>query len=183
MHLFFTEENKIIDKGMSRDLLYKAIVRYSEISGREIPTEEIIDNLKSTENGKPYIEKFPSFSISHTENIWGVIFSEKNCGLDIQVVKNGDFIKIGEKVFSKNDVEKIKKLGEKAFFRLWARKEAYIKAFGGTIFEGVPDLFSPEDRLHVNGYTVFDIELIGETYSAICVEGIVESLKLEKVRL
>lgn len=183
MHLFFTEEDRKIDKKLSRHLLKKAIVRYSKISGREISSEGTLNNLKLTDKGKPYIEGFSHFSISHTENIWAVIFSEKKCGLDIQVRKNGDFIKVGEKVFSENDVEKIREFGEKAFFKLWTRKEAYVKALGESIFEEVPELFTGDNKIHLNGYTVFDIELGSDIFSSVCIEGVMDEINLEKVKL
>lgn len=183
MYLFYSEENRIINKEISRNLLYASIKRYFDMLGGEIPSKRILNNLKYTDKGKPYIDDFINFSISHTENIWAIIFYEKNCGLDIQVSRTGDFVKIGERVFSKSDVLKIKECGDKVFFKLWTRKEAYIKALGGTIFEEVPELFNLDNKIYLNGYTIFDFDLINDLYSSVCIEGIQENLNIKKVKL
>lgn len=183
MYLFYSEENRIINKEISRNLLYASIKKYFDISGGEIPSKRILNNLNYTDKGKPYIDDFINFSISHTKNIWAIVFYEKNCGLDIQASQKGDLIKIGERVFSKSDLLKIKEHGDKAFFKLWTRKEAYIKALGGTIFEEAPELFNLDNKIYVNGYTIFDFDLISDVYSSVCIEGIQEKLNIKKVKL
>lgn len=179
MHLFYfikDEKREIQKKYSSRELLYKAIDEYCSITGEEISDKRKRD-IKLNKNGKPYIDDFANFSISHTENIWAVIFSKKNCGLDIQVPKNGKLEKMGEKVFNKKDNLIIKKAREKAFFKLWTRKEAYVKALGETIFTEVPSLWTEDNKVYLDGYTIFDINFIEGIYSAISIEGILEEIK------
>lgn len=179
MHLFYfirDEKRENHKKYSSRELLYKAIDKYCKGTCEDISDKRKRD-IKLNKNGKPYIDDFANFSISHTENIWVVIFSKKICGLDIQVPRNGKLKKMGEKIFSEQDNLIIKKKGEPAFFKLWTRKEAYVKALGETIFTEVPSLWTEDNKVYLDGYTIFDINFIEGIYSAISIEGILEEIK------
>ncbi len=179
MQLFYfirDEKRENHKKYSSRKLLYKAIDKYCKVICEDISDKRKRD-IKLNKNGKPYIDDFANFSISHTENIWAVIFSKKICGLDIQVPRNGKLKKMGEKIFSEQDNLIIKKKGESAFFKLWTRKEAYVKALGETIFTEVPSLWTEDNKVYLDGYTIFDINFIEGIYSAISIEGILEEIK------
>ncbi|MDR2481307.1 MAG: 4'-phosphopantetheinyl transferase superfamily protein [Spirochaetaceae bacterium] len=83
------------------------------------------------ENGKPYIPGNISFSISHSQNITCAAFCEKEIGVDIEFRRTVSFKEISrrfnteEQVFIENSLNT-----EKAFFYIWTRKEALLKAMG-----------------------------------------------------
>ena len=166
----------------SRRLLRKSIAEYTGDAKR---AEELVSGLQTGENGKPYIEGFDCFSVSHTGGIWAVLIDIRECGLDIQLGRKSDAVAISRRIYAGEDADKIAALHdedpEKAadmFFRLWARREALTKALGGTVFD--EDLPSVQTEvLSVNGssYRISDISLPvtdpgdGEKlYAAVCVE-------------
>ena len=86
--------------------------------------EEVYD-IKSREivfeNGKPIlIDGGKYFSISHSEDLIAIAFSNSNCGVDIEKIKLREFQKISKKM--KFEVET---LGE--FYQEWTKYEALYK--------------------------------------------------------
>jgi len=72
-------------------------------------------------NKKPYLknrEKF--FSISHSEEFLAIGFSDSECGLDIEKIKNRDFLSIAKRLkFECNTLEE--------FYKEWTKYEAEYK--------------------------------------------------------
>lgn len=102
---------------------------------------------KLTKNGKPYFENNESikFSISHSKNLVGVAFSDREVGFDIQQVRNiGSEIynyvlsdKEKEDVFSAvSEADKLNK-----FFRYWVIKEAILKRDGTGLKRDMENVF------------------------------------------
>ena len=181
MIIYYTE-NFRGGRAESRRLLRKSIAEYT---GDEERAEELVSGLQTGENGKPYIEGFDRFSVSHTGGIWAVLIDIRECGLDIQFSKRGDTLAISRRIYAAEDADNIAALHEEdpekakdRFFGLWARREALTKALGGTVFD--EDLPSVQTEvLSVNGssYRISDISLPvtdpedGEKlYAAVCVE-------------
>lgn len=166
----------------SRRLLRKSIAEYTGDAKR---AGELISGLRTGENGKPYIEGFDCFSVSHTGGIWAVLIDIRECGLDIQLSKKCDVSAISRRIYAGEDAEIIAMLhgedpekAKDAFFRLWARREALAKAMGGTVYDtSLPSV--RDDVLSVNGrqYRISDIPF-PETgadegkklYAAVCAE-------------
>ena len=181
MIIYYTE-NFRGGRAESRRLLRKSIAEYTGDAKR---AEELVGGLQTGENGKPYIEGFDRFSVSHTGGIWAVLIDIRECGLDIQFSKRGDILAISRRIYAADDADKIAALHEEdpekakdRFFRLWVRREALTKALGGTVFD--EDLPSVQTEvLSVNGssYRISDISLPvtdpgdGEKlYAAVCAE-------------
>ena len=165
-------------KAESHRLLELAItdhIKDSDKAGR------LVAEMKTGSMGKPYIDGFDCFSISHSNDVWAVLFDGRECGLDIQHRRNSDILSISGRVYSPQDEKLIRDAyeadpeeGRTVFFRIWSRREALAKAMGGTVFDsGLPSV--AEDRVAVDGriYTVKDIKLpcLPELFAAICVEG------------
>ena len=73
------------------------------------------------ENGKPIlIDGGKHFSISHSEDLIAIAFSDTNCGIDIEKIKLREFKKISDKM--KFNAET---LGE--FYQEWTKYEALYK--------------------------------------------------------
>ena len=151
-------------RGESHRLLEKAFAVHT---GDEERAKTLTGAMKKGEHGKPYIEGFCCFSISHTGSIWAVLIAERECGLDIQLGRKCNIRAIAERWFAPEDAavitelcskdetefcnknelelydhaESSEKYGENAinaFFRIWARREALTKALGSTVYD--PDL-------------------------------------------
>ena len=160
----------------SHGLLRDAISEY--IGDRE-KAMALVSELKIGENGKPYIEGFDHFSISHSGKAWAVLFNETECGLDIQYEKKADILSIARRWYNPIDekaVETAAETGEseglREFFRLWTRREALIKALGSSVADtSLPSV--GEDNVCVRGieYVIKDIAFAGgeEIHAAICI--------------
>ena len=99
-----------------------------------------------TKAGKPYFknEENIKFSISHSKDLVGVAFSDREVGFDVQVVRN-----VGDEVFNrvlsdkenedvssaKNDNERLNK-----FFKYWVIKEAILKRNGTGLISNMKDI-------------------------------------------
>lgn len=103
-----------------------------------------IDKIKS----KPYIKNAPYFNISHSGDFVICAVSKNfEIGIDIEKIKP---IKIEnfKNLLSKEEVEFIKthKIKEKAFFDIWTKKEAVLKAIGtGIILSSWKNIVLKED--------------------------------------
>lgn len=73
------------------------------------------------DNGKPIlIDGGKHFSISHSEDLIAIAFSDTNCGVDIEKVKLREFTKISERMGFEAET-----LGE--FYQEWTKYEALYK--------------------------------------------------------
>ena len=142
-------------RGESHRLLEKAFAVHT---GDEERAKTLIGAMKKGEHGKPYIEGFCCFSISHTGSIWAVLFAERECGLDIQLSRKCNYMGIAERWFAPEDVATITSSDE--FFRIWTRREALVKALGGTVYDADLKAVSG-DHLKAGGkeYMISDISI------------------------
>lgn len=159
----------------SRSLLERAITEYTGDAGQ---ASKLVSAVKTGEMGKPYIDGFSHFSVSHTGNFWAVLLADAECGLDIQLPKKCDAAAIARRIFAPEDADLVASLeGEAAlevFFRMWTRREALVKAFGGSVYE--TDLPSVQPScVIINGseYNLADTALPGLPYmrASVCVKG------------
>lgn len=104
-------------------------------------------------NKKPYLPSHPSlfFNVSHSEEYALIALSNTPIGVDIEHMnENYDFINSLPYIFDSNEVSFIRNAIDKkfAFYSLWTRKEAFLKALGKGIdddFQRVPSM----DGCHV----------------------------------
>ena len=94
----------------SHSLLTDAI---SEYTGDREKAKALVGELKTGENGKPYIEGFDHFSISHSEKAWAVLFNETECGLDIQHERKADILSIARRWYNPIDEEAVETAARK----------------------------------------------------------------------
>ena len=162
-------------KESSRALLARAIDMFSvdaELAVR-VPGEELVEKIVTGEHGKPSIPDWYEFSVSHTGDVWAVLFAGSPCGLDIQYAKECDASRIAERFFAEEERAKIAEDPEN-FWPIWTRREAAVKAIGSTVTRSIPSVLGEEIELEGKGYSLFDIELLGEhegMYAAACIEG------------
>ena len=124
--------------------------------------------IKYNKNGKPLCD-FCFFSISHSGDFAAVAVSNKPIGVDIQIP--GGFKK-REKymLFSPDENEFVNaKDSENRFYTLWTRKEAYIKAEGGTLSDAAKiSLVGGGELLEKFREYRFETEKTESYYLAVC---------------
>ena len=174
----------------SHRLLERSIAEYT---GDAAKAKELAGALKTLASGKPYIEGFRHFSISHTGSFWAVLIEDCECGLDIQLAKNCDVMAIARRIFDREDVEVIGRFvqagqdaaAEEKFFQLWTRREALTKALGGSVFDEALPAVSSGHAIITDGrkFSLMDLRLpeIPELFASICIENYVEDMDITPV--
>ena len=95
-------------------------------------THYLLKNLKYTSYQKPYFDNLISFNISHSgDYVVCAISKIINVGIDIEEVKNIPIIDF-EYLFAQEEWDEVLTAKNKweAFYTLWAKKEAFLKAIG-----------------------------------------------------
>lgn len=171
MYLFYTEGYDG-SRRESRALLGRAIHRYCK-KENWIPNrspEELIETICEGDLGKPFIPGFVPYSISHTGSYWAVLLNETPCGLDIQNWQRSHYLKLAERFYQIEEVQSVRQYGESEFFRIWARREAFRKALGKSVFteaESVlPDWICHDEKM----YRLQDVKMPFSCYAAICIQ-------------
>ena len=100
---------------------------------------DIADEVKRTENGKPYFKNFPdfNFNISHIDGAIAICFSDYPVGVDIEKIRTFN-PKVTNRYFNETEKDYVLRNGKntnKHFFEIWTKKEAYIKCYGLTLKE------------------------------------------------
>lgn len=161
----------------SHRLLEAAITEYTGDSGQ---AAALTGGMRTGEMGKPYIDGFDFFSISHTGSAWAVLISECECGLDIQEARGCNILTVSGRFYHQEDAafvaaeaERDVAGGRSEFFRLWARREALVKAAGVSAADSrIPSVLG--DRVDYAGRTflISDIRVPGmqDLYAAVCAE-------------
>ena len=88
--------------------------------------------------GKPELACNESlrFNLSHSKDLaLAAVTANKLVGIDVEYMRgNVDYLGLSDRFFAQNEAEALKKmpasLQKESFFRIWTRKEAYIKAHG-----------------------------------------------------
>jgi 4'-phosphopantetheinyl transferase len=120
----------IAARGILRDLLSNYL---------NVPAAEL--SFRYGDHGKPSVVNNESFcfNVSHTQGAAMFAFTHGNrVGIDIEYVRDDiGAMEIADRFFSAGEVAALSKLAREqqtqAFFHGWTRKEAYIKAVGGSI--------------------------------------------------
>ena len=184
MTIYYTHKFKQLGIA-SHDLLALAIGDY--IGDKERAAELVASMKRDTSKdyeGKPYIEGFDKFSISHSDGSWAVLIDKRECGLDIQYERSCDFLMIARRFFNPEDaaaVGGIYSMGEAAepesraeFFRIWTKREALVKALGlSVVQEDIPPVgFYKSAEYEGRRYYIGNVEFPDTTglYGAICLD-------------
>ncbi len=131
-----------------------------------------------SEYGKPYlIGNKVHFNISHSGKYVVAAFSDYEVGIDIEMHRDVK-MKLADRYFTPSEARYLQLLHEgkereKAFFKLWTKKESLIKAFGEGF--GIPlDSFEALDTKNVilrgNRYHMLEYAIDGYSVSVCCRE-------------
>ena len=97
--------------------------------------------ISRTENGKPYLENSKVklfFSITHTEKLLFVVFSDENVGADAELLSREVQYESILRRFPIEEREEIR--STQSFLCRWTIKESVIKWLGGTIARDLANL-------------------------------------------
>jgi len=99
-----------------------------------------VEDIQKTAYGKPFVANNSSFNISHAGTIVAVAFSDQEIGLDIEASIEADFTGILS-CFHPEELAEYHQskpaLHKEMFYRIWTRKEAFLKATGNGIVKGL----------------------------------------------
>lgn len=129
---------------LSRGFLRKTLSLYLGTSPHAI-------SFYYSEKGKPFLEGL-QFNISHSDDVALFAFAkEKPIGIDIEKIKLTWEADVAKRFFSPSECEflfSIKNEEEKAraFYSIWARKEAIVKTLGEGIFTPLQDFSVSVDK-------------------------------------
>lgn len=110
-----------------------------------------------SENGKPYIADLEvAFNVTHSGE-WVVLAFGRNrsIGVDIeQIRREVEIGAIASRYFTAEEVDLIERAEDEhaLFFQLWARKEAYVKAAGSTLFSELSRFAVPVEDSEKDGW-------------------------------
>ena len=95
------------------------------------------ETLRFTENshGKPILADGPAFSLSHSAGMMMLAVGDVDVGCDIEWIDDAlDWAPLAETLFTTGECAALAALApeaaRRAFFAVWARKEAFVKALG-----------------------------------------------------
>lgn len=123
-------------------------------------------------HGKPFLAGpdggWLRFNVSHSEELAVVAVAHgREVGVDVEAARGARRLEgIAERWFTPAEVLELRRLAgperQAEFYRLWARKEAHLKATARGIIAGRLDEVSPESR---PGWDFADLD-VGEGYAA-----------------
>lgn len=160
-YLNFLEEkrkNRILK--CSNDLHKKELLGAGLLLNKLLKLNNITEYaLEYNEYGKPFLkDKELYFSISHSNNIVGIIISKSNIGIDLEVNKIYNE-KLITKVFNEQEKAIYAKLTtkdkHKYFYEVWTGKEAYVK-YVGTGLKGFPKDIILEENVIIKEIVKFN---------------------------
>ncbi len=129
-------------------------------------------SLCHDDRGRPYFTGSDiKISISHSGGIWLCALSEYETGIDIERIKVRDYLKTARRFFTPQEACFVENTGADGFFRLWVKKEAYIKYKGEGLSYGL-DSFNLSDGVSLSdecGGAVFrELDFGADFKCAVC---------------
>ena len=120
-----------------------------------------------TEKGKPYVagESVVSISVSHSGVYFVCAVADCPIGVDVQERRKANAESISRRYFSEKEQAYVKDVGEKGFFTIWTRKEAYSKLTG----LGLEELMRGTAVLEREDVDFFDFQLEDGVYCSCCI--------------
>jgi len=130
----------------ARYVLGRGLVR--KILGHYLSQAPETIELAYTDRGRPYFpgDESMRFSLTHAHDLVAVaITANARVGIDIEYLQRKlDLEGLAERILSANDFRVFEVLPDQvrvpSFFRIWARKEAYLKATGEGITDGLKEI-------------------------------------------
>ena len=147
--------------------------------GREV-------ELKINEHGRPYIPDIDfSFSISHSGEYAALAYEEEriDLGVDIQAHRETESTGIAESFFAEEERAYLKRQSDPvhAFFDLWTRKEAYMKARGLGLSIPLSSFSAIQEE--VGEYNLLSFDAMGGYSLSLCANKPLKDVRLSFISL
>ena len=145
------------EKDKNRFIICRTLLKFVLSNYTEIDTKQIKLNYNAYK--KPYLSSHPSlfFNVSH----YGLIaISNSSVGIDVEYIEEkNDLINSLNHIYNDEEITFIENAFDKkkAFYSLWTRKEAFVKAIG----KGIDENFSKIPS--INGSHILNASLINNT--------------------
>jgi 4'-phosphopantetheinyl transferase len=174
-----------------RGLLRTILARYLEVEPGRI-------QLAYGPNGKPSLTKGQrgfQFNLAHSEDLALLaVTAGSEIGVDVERVRVlDDFDELVLRFFSRQETEAFRRLAREerpaAFFNLWTRKEAWLKATGEGIVRSLRDVevsFLPGDparflrlpaQAELSRWNLFDLSPAGGFAGALATSGVIARIE------
>ncbi len=144
--------------------------RYAHLEPDEI-------RLRRTDKGKPYLEASDIFfNLSHTANLTIVAIAQGfEVGVDVEAIQARiDPLAIASRFFHPAERAALEALEAplrlELFFRIWVRKEAYVKGVGGGLGMGLEQFCVYPEMVGIEPWTIADIETLPGYAAAVAVK-------------
>lgn len=98
-----------------------------------ISCDPISISLEQNPFGKPFLIENPFyFNMSKSGKLFCMLFSNSNCGVDIEVIRDVENMKVVAELHFHPEEKKYCETGvfDERFLSIWTRKEAFLKAVG-----------------------------------------------------
>lgn len=118
---------------------------------------QTLNQIDFQEHGKPFFKEGGlQFNLSNTKNTVVLACANLELGIDVEWIRKPRSI-IYKRVFSDREVSLIEQSKNEShtFTRLWTRKEAVVKLFGGGIQMGLRNFEVIDDEIEAFGRKVF----------------------------
>ncbi|NLA69747.1 MAG: 4'-phosphopantetheinyl transferase superfamily protein [Clostridiales bacterium] len=160
-------------KKESHELLEQAIDLYNNAENfcTDISGADFLKRLKTEAKGKPFIPGWKHFSISHSNDTWAILIDDEVCGMDIQYPRNCKMKEIMQKYYNEEEKAFVLEDGEEAFWEIWTRREAVIKAIGENVFAKIPSVLKTKIEIDGKEWFLQRVEILGVDevpFGAIC---------------
>lgn len=151
----------------------------------QVPDKHLVKMTKGT-YGKPYLEGVSNlyFNLSHTGDYAAVVFAKDEVGVDIERKRSAN-MSVARRFFTEEErlylQEICKKHGEgemldRAFVRLWTRKESYIKAVGEGMHLPLTDFCVLSDCLYEGEVYYFKTWDVPDEYTlSVCTKDAIDA--------
>jgi 4'-phosphopantetheinyl transferase len=121
------------EKDAQQFIITRAVLRILLADALALDPKEI--DIISAQNKKPFLAKYNEvhFNVSHSANRAVIAIAKQAVGIDVEFLKTGfEYQSIVEYAFSETEAVHLQKSNHPylEFFRLWTRKEAFLKGLG-----------------------------------------------------
>jgi len=174
-------------------------VALRELLARHLGADPAEFTFETGSHGKPSLPGDPvHFNLSRSEDLCLIALCEAApVGIDVEFRREDPYlIKVARRFFSDSEVEELHNLGPDeqlpAFFRIWSRKEAYIKALGLGLSlpldsfdvslepgDGARLLATRHEPAALGRWNLRELEVDPRYASALCTQGVAAPLAIE----
>ena len=124
-----------LKKGNSLQWRRECLKQYLQKRGEQSPDLE----FSYTEKGKPYLKgrESPSFSVSHSGDLWCCGISSLPLGVDIEKKTPREYERLARRFFHPEEYAFLEEKEFSQFFLIWTAKESYLKYTGEGLGGGL----------------------------------------------